>query len=88
MRIQIDAPVFYQGDKVKLDYVKIISNPDYPRLVSKYKKFVEDHKDKVFTVEYDPRHTIRPSIVCLAEDPTDPKWLWYTGYLQKVENED
>lgn len=87
MLIQIDAPVFYQGDKVKLDYVKIISNPDYPRLASKYKKFVEDHKDKVFTVEYDPRHTIRPSIVCLAEDPTDPKWLWYTGHLQKVEDE-
>ena len=81
-------PKFLPGDKVKLNYSKIISDKYYSRLVPSRKKFVEENKDTIFTVEYDPRHTNNPQVVCLAEDPTDPKWLWYTGHLKKVENED
>lgn len=74
-------PKFSPGDKVKLNYSKIISDPDYDRLVPNRKQFIEENKNSIFTVEYDPRHMINPSIVCLAEDTTDPKWLWFVGQL-------
>ena len=80
-------PKFLPGDKVKLNYSKIISDKDYSRLVSSRKKFVEENKDTIFTVEYDPRHTNNPQVVCLSEDVNDPKWLWFVGQLSKVKDE-
>lgn len=44
-----------EGTKVKLDFKKISSHPDYPRLNPKYREWVENNKDKEFIVvhEYD-----------------------------------
>lgn len=80
-------PKFLPGDKVKLNYSKIISDKDYGRLVPSRKKFVEENKDTIFIVEYDPRHTNNPQVVCLVEDTNDPKWLWFVGQLSKVKDE-
>jgi hypothetical protein len=33
-----------EGQKVRLDYDKIISHPDYHRLQDRYKEFVETNK--------------------------------------------
>lgn len=84
----VDKQELNPGDKVKLNMAAIKADPDYNRLVPKRRLFVESNSDTIFTVEYDPRHTNNPSIVCLAEDETDPKWLWYTGHLMKVETEE
>ena len=79
------APFMREGTKVRLNYEKIIGDTDYPRKVERYKQFVESNRGAVFTVEYDPRHTNRPSLVCLAEDPSEVKWLWFTGDLEVVK---
>lgn len=81
-------PKFVPGDRVKLNYSKIISDKDYVRLVPSRKKFIEENKDAIFTVEYDPRHTNNPQVVCLSEDANDPKWLWFVKQLSKVKDED
>jgi predicted site-specific integrase-resolvase len=66
-----------EGTKVKLNYDEITSRPDYQRKQEKYRAFVENNKDKIFTVEYDERHREKPYLVCLEEDETPIKWLWH-----------
>lgn len=73
-----------EGQRVKLNIKKIKDNTDYKRLQEKYKKFVEEHKDDVFTVEYDKRHMNEPIVVCLKEDTTVPKWLFRDSDLEVV----
>lgn len=78
-------PYFREGEFVRLDYEKITSEPDYSKKVDRYKQFVEENRGAIFTVEYDERHTHRPSLVCFAEDPSPVKWLWFTGDLELVK---
>ena len=80
-------PMMEEGQKVKLNYEKITQHPNYQRKVDAYKKFVEMHKDQVLTVEYDPRHNNNPSIVCFAEDASDPKWFVEVDALVPVKRE-
>ena len=70
--------VIEEGTKVKLNYDNIINDPNYPRKVQGYKDFVENNKDKIFTVEYDERYTNNPLLVMLKEDETEVKWLWHS----------
>ena len=74
-----------EGSKVKLDVRTIMSYPDYIKMNSKYKQFVEDNIDKIFTVEYDERYKDNAIIVALEEDETDPKWLWSVLDLKVVD---
>lgn len=73
-----------EGIKVKLNYQKIVSRPDYLRLREDYRNFIEENKDKVFTVEYDPKYQYEPLWVCLAEDKTPIKRLFYIGDLLPI----
>jgi len=73
-----------EGDRVKLNLKSIQEHPDWHTMNPKWKQFVEDNKDVVFTVEYDKDKKDNPSMVCLTEDTTDPKWLWYVGDLERV----
>lgn len=81
--------IFDEGDKVKLNTSRIKSHPDYSKNIDfnkqNYHNFIDANDGKVFTVEYDPKHTNNPTLFCLKEDETDPKWLWWTGDLIKVE---
>lgn len=70
--------VIEEGTKVKLNYDSITNDPNYPRKVQGYKDFVENNKDKIFTVEYDERYTNNPLLVMLKEDETEVKWLWHS----------
>lgn len=72
------------GDKVMLDVHTICMNPNWSRLTNKYKEWVFAHGADVFTVEYDEAHMVDPVLVCLAEDNTKPKWLFYVGDLKKM----
>ena len=76
---------FKEGDKVMLDIDAIMNDVNYDRKRSVYKLWVAEHANDVFTIEYDHRHKDNPSLVCLAEDKTLPKWLFYVGDLKKIE---
>ena len=74
-----------EGQKVKLNLDKIKSHPDYNKLTEKYKIWVEDHKDDIFTVTYDKKYQINPVLVCLEEDENIPRWLFYEGELTVIK---
>lgn len=71
-----------EGDRVKLNLKVIQSHPDYKRLSEKYKNFVVENADTVFTVRLDPRGGNLNNVVSLKEDPAG--WLFWTGDLIKV----
>lgn len=70
---------FQPGDKVQLNLSTIKGHPDYDKKVPAYKEFCEQNVNRIFTVEY--AKGLNPSVVCLAEDKTDPKWLFWIGDL-------
>ena len=59
-------------------------HPDWNRLDERYRAFVEDNVDTVFTVEYDEQYQREPLWVCLKEDTTPTKWLFYIGDLKVI----
>lgn len=73
-----------EGTKVKLNYQRIISRSDYLMLREDYRNFIEENKDKIFTIEYDPKYQYEPLWVCLEEDKTPVKRLFYIGDLLSV----
>lgn len=73
------------GDKVMLDVAKITNDVDWPNFKPEYQQFVIDNADKVFTLKKEARQQGPFSFVSFEEDPTDPKWLWFTGFVKKVE---
>ena len=74
-----------EGQRVKLHYQRITSHPDWSKLTQKYRMWVATHKDDIFTVEYDEQHK-DGVLVCLKEDTTEPKWLFYEGDLIEVDD--
>ena len=68
------------GDKVKLDMEKIMADKEYDRKLPTYRAFCEANAERVFTVEYVAG--MNPSVVCLAEDESNPKWLFWIGHLK------
>ena len=77
-----------EGQKVKLNYKKMISHPDWNKNLDEnktcYHNWVELHKDDIFTIEYDENHQ-DGILVCFEEDTTEPKWLFYEGDLVEVK---
>lgn len=71
---------FQPGDKVRLDIEKIMNDQEYKRKLQSYRTFCEMNADRVFTVEY--IDGMNPSVVCFAEDESNPKWLFWTGDLK------
>lgn len=90
-----NLPMLWEGAKVKLDTVWIRLSPDWyeNKYRKEYKDWILANKDKEFTVVFDEsrkqisaNNTIRKdplfdTIVCLAEDETNPKWIFYAGDL-------
>lgn len=76
---------FPEGTKVMLDIDKIKKHRDYNRLTQKYKDWVNAHAKDIFTVKFDEITKKNPSLVCLEEDTTNPRWLFWTGDLKKIE---
>lgn len=73
---------FKPGDKVMLNMDVITAAQGYGKKLPAYKAFCERNADRVFTVEY--VDGMRPSVVCLIEDESNPKWLFWTGDLKAV----
>lgn len=75
-----------EGTKVKLNWELISRSPDWKKLRQDYKDWVIEHKEDIFTVEWDKRRKDKNTndkkfMVCLKEDDTEPKWLFYTSLL-------
>lgn len=77
-----------EGDKVKLHIEKIKSHPDWEGYQQEYKDFVESNNDIIFTVEYDKKHKNKPNLVCLKEDTSRQKWLFWDGNLLVLDEKD
>ena len=73
-----------EGTKVKLNIKRIKGHPEYSKLTDDYRAFVEANEDTIFTVEYDKFRKNPSTLVCLKEDPTPVKWLFWTGNLIKI----
>ncbi len=81
----LETPTIPEGTKVKINVDKIFSETGFADRMPRFRQFVQESRDKIFTVEYDPEHRDRPTLVCLKEDPSEVKWLWYIGDLEVVE---
>jgi hypothetical protein len=81
----LETPTIPEGTKVKINVDKIFKEKGFADRMPRFRKFVQEARDKIFTVEYDPEHRDRPTLVCLKEDPSEVKWLWYIGDLEVVE---
>ena len=84
---RLNKEVLAPGDKVKLDWVKITNDPDWDNFKPEYQKFVTDNASKIFTLDKEAKVQGPYAFVSLCEDETDPKWLFYTGFVKKVKNE-
>lgn len=72
-----DVYTIPEGTKVMLNYESITNELDYKNKVESYREFVENNKDKVFTVQYNEKYRNKPVLVSLAEDTNEIKWLWH-----------
>ena len=77
----IEAKVVEAGQKIKIDFDKIMQSKK--ALSKKYFEFVKAHRGEIFTVEGTVKNY--KHIVTLAEDPSDPKWMFHTDSLIVVE---
>ena len=71
---------FEDGNKVRLNLEAITSRKNYERMSPLYKEFVESAGDTVYTA-----HVERGNLISLVEEP---KWLFWSGDLIKVTDED
>lgn len=72
----VNPQEFFEGEKVRLNTKSIRGRKDFERMSSRYKEFVENADDRIFTV-----HIERETLVSLTEEPT---WLFWIGDLIKV----
>lgn len=75
-----DAQEISEGEKVMLNIQAIVSRKNYERMNDKYKEFVNNSTDKVFTA-----HVEHKNLISLVEEP---KWLFWSGDLIKIKEED
>lgn len=86
-QLQEKQKLIPEGTKVKLNINQIKSDVNYQRKTDIYHKWTEDHKDNVFTVEYDEKHKYNPILVCFKED-TQYRWLHWIGDLTIIKEVD
>jgi len=70
---------FNEGDKVTLNIERVKSRKNYDRMADAYKEFVSESEGAVFTV-----HIERENMISFVENP---RWLFWSGDLDKVTDE-
>lgn len=78
------AKEFKDGDKVTLNYKQITSRKDWKRKLPNYKNWVNENKDRVFTISKGEKYN---EFVTFKEDTSEEKWLFWVGDLVKVKEE-
>jgi len=76
-----DEHVFKDGEKVKLNYEQIVKRNDWEKLNQKYKKFVEESKDSILTIQIDEIVHNKYKLISFKEDTMEPKFLFWVGDL-------
>ncbi|MDD3021977.1 MAG: hypothetical protein PHX61_13505 [Alphaproteobacteria bacterium] len=80
----LKAETIPEGAHVKLKTDRLFGMKDFASMQTKWRKFVQEHQDTVFTVEYDPKFGDTPSLVQFVEDPNEIKFLWHISDLEVV----
>ena len=83
---RLNKDVLAPGDKVMLDADKILNDPDWKNFKPEYQEYVRNHLGEVFTLRQEAKVQGPFAFVSFEEDETDPKWLWFTGFVKKVHN--
>ena len=73
-----------EGDKVKLDYEKITSDPNYDNMNPDWKAWIDEHKDQELTVDFSERQNKNKLFCEFLEDTNEVKWLFFVGDLIKI----
>ena len=74
------------GDKVMLDMEHIMADPDYPKFRQDFKNFVMANANRVFTLSKEAKTQGPFAFVSFNEDETEPKWLFYLGFVKKIKD--
>ena len=70
-----------EDEQVKLNLENIKARKNYEKMTDKYKEFVNSNADRVFTAHVEKENLL----ISLKEEP---EWLFWSGDLIKVENEE
>jgi len=74
-----------EGERVKLNYDRIVAHPFWINGNLKYKEFVESNKDIIFTIEFEEKQK-KDKIQCvLKEDVSLCKWIFNECDLIRLE---
>lgn len=68
-----------EGEQIRLNTVAIKSRKNYENTTDKYKEFIDNNSDMVFTAHVEHRN-----LISLKEEPC---WLFWSGDLIKVNSE-
>ena len=66
-----------EGVKVKIDRKKL---EEKQSVSPQFQQWLDENSDRTFTVTYETASTNK-HFVCLKEDKTEPKWLFWEGSL-------
>ena len=73
-----------EGTKVKLRY-KQISERFNDKTNPIWMEWIKQHKDDIFTVEYEEKHKEKKAFCVFKEDTSPVKWLWFCEDLEIVK---
>ena len=85
---RVNNEVLAPGDRVMLDMEHIMADPDYPKYRQDYKDYILANANKVFTLSREAKTSGPFAFVSFDEDETEPKNLFYLGYVKKVKSND
>ena len=72
------------GDRVKIDYQRLKKLPDFKNMQGRYKRFVRDNKDTIFTVRTYEKYAPDHAIVTFNENDT---WDFAEVMLIRLDGE-
>ncbi len=81
---QMRRPSLNDGDLVKIKY----NNFKDRSKGEKFQEWISEHKNEIFTVEFEEKYAKNKILCCLKEDTTEPKWLFDTNDLTIVKRID
>ena len=74
-----------EGERVKLNYYRIVAHPFWIDGNPIYKQFVEDNKDTIFTIEFEERQKKDKTQCVLREDTSPQKWIFNECDLVRLD---
>lgn len=73
------------GVTVKLKYDEITTRSFYPKLMPRYREWVEENKDTIFLIWHNPKYSDRPDLTSLSKDGQKQIWLLTYDDIEEVK---